>query len=1357
MFSRKPQKNNYHSTVRARIKARIRNKGVWCIGALFACCLLGAIASPWTVTGSNPVNNRKQGQSARPQVKAPSSETQNSVSLLGSYFGNQDSTKTWLAAGMNAPAAQRPQSSDGIWQTIDSSSIAAADWQAPPADSYQVLRLNKDALAQQLARAPMERTGDLRESPAVLSLPMPDGSFERFHIEESPVMDAELVARYPEIKSYRGQGIEDGAATVRFDWTPLGFHALVLSADHAVNILPPNQSDVTTYASYYDQGEAFECGVTSQHQISKPTAKGGIKPEVAVGTTLRTYRIAVAATNEFCVLVGGNTVAGSTAAINAYLNGINAIWERELSEHMNLVSAPNVVYAGDNVGCGGACTGANDPYTNGNTTAMLNEVRPDLDTKVGQANYDIGHVLGTNSGGIAFVGVVCQNAMCNAQPGACKGGGASGMSAPAGNSGSVGLWAHELGHQHGGNHTHNAITGSCGPGNGPNDNRDGVTAVEPGSGTTILSYVGICGAGDNISNTRDLRWHAGTFADISAFLAGAQAMGCLAANPATGNNIPTVNAGAPFTIPRNTPFTLTATGTDPDPADIPNLTFIWEQVDAAGGNDCTVVGNLCNPPYGDQPADVGNTRPLFRSFSPIKGKTRTFPSLTYILNNANVPPATVGGFRTAEDLPSRSRTMNFRATVRDNRAGGGGVDDSSVTITVDGASGPFAVTAPNGGGTLSGAQNVTWSVNNTINAPISTANVKITLSTDGGNSFPITLAASTANTGTAGVTLPNGVTSTTARVKVEAIGNIFFDISDANFTIVPADTCPAVSDISPKVGNIGDTVTITGVNFMNGGNVTGVKFNNNVTATFTVVNDTTITTTVPAGAVGGPITVSKTGCPDVQTAGYNICPNPPVSISISDEAAESASNFGDGAYYVNRLTPGGYPATLTRIHIFWGTFQNFPTGTPINIVAGINAGGGANIDGTAFQTFADTSGPLDQYKTFTLPNPMKITAGDFVVGFQVPTNPGGSFPIAVDTDTSSNRSYTSGNGTTFTAFAGPGNFMIRAREVYIGSCTGPTAINGSIGGTITDASGTPVSGVAINLNGTESREAVTDSSGKYGFDNVETNGFYTVTPSRANYSFSPANRSFSLLGVRTEASFTANANGDRANAIDTNEFFVRQHYLDFLNREPDPPGFIGWVNTLRNCAAGDASCDRVHVSESFYRAQEFQERGYFAYRFYATALGRKPDYAEFTPDLARVSGFLTSDQLEAAKTAFIDDFMMRPAFAAQYNRLSDSAYVDALLNTAGVNLSNRQAMIDSLNRGTATRAQVLRQIAESGEVYQRYYNQAFVVMEYFGYLRRDPDALYLDWIRALDANPADSRRMVDGFVNSTEYRNRFAP
>jgi CSLREA domain-containing protein len=321
---------------------------------------------------------------------------------------------------------------------------------------------------------------------------------------------------------------------------------------------------------------------------------------------------------------------------------------------------------------------------------------------------------------------------------------------------------------------------------------------------------------------------------------------------------------------------------------------------------------------------------------------------------------------------------------------------------------------------------------------------------------------------------------------------------------------------------------------------------------------------------------------------------------------------------------------------------------------------------------------------------------------------------------------------------------------------GPTASVGTVDGHITDENGRPISGAVVRLSGAQNRETITDSNGNYSFFDVSTNGFYTVTPSRVNYNFSPPNRSFSALGAHTEASFTASANGDHANAIDTTEFFVRQQYLDFLGREPDPPGFIGWVNTIANCAPNDASCDRVHVSEMFFRSQEFQERGYFVYRFYSSAFGRKPGLAEFTPDLARVSGFLTNDQLEAAKTAFTNDFMARPGFAAQYGSLNNAAFVDALINTAAVNLSTRQALIDGLNAGALTRGQVLRQIAESGEVHQKYYNQAFVVMEYFGYLRRDPDALYLNWIQVLDANPADSRHMVEGFVNSTEYRNRFA-
>ena len=248
------------------------------------------------------------------------------------------------------------------------------------------------------------------------------------------------------------------------------------------------------------------------------------------------------------------------------------------------------------------------------------------------------------------------------------------------------------------------------------------------------------------------------------------------------------------------------------------------------------------------------------------------------------------------------------------------------------------------------------------------------------------------------------------------------------------------------------------------------------------------------------------------------------------------------------------------------------------------------------------------------------------------------------------------------------------------------------------------------------------------------------------------------LGLQSSASVTItdNETTNGANPIEQTAFFVRQHYIDFLGREPDPGGFQGWQDTINNCPQGNTTCDRVHVSGNFFQSPEFQQRGYFVYRFYPVAFGRKPDYAEFIPDLARVSGFLSDAQLEEARLAFVIDFMSRPSFATTYNGLSNTQYVDSLLSTAGVTSANRNFWIAALGNGTRTRAQVLREIAESTEVYNKYFNQAFVVMQYFGYLRRDPDASYLNWIQELDTT-GNSRNMINGFVNSLEYRFRFGP
>jgi hypothetical protein len=228
------------------------------------------------------------------------------------------------------------------------------------------------------------------------------------------------------------------------------------------------------------------------------------------------------------------------------------------------------------------------------------------------------------------------------------------------------------------------------------------------------------------------------------------------------------------------------------------------------------------------------------------------------------------------------------------------------------------------------------------------------------------------------------------------------------------------------------------------------------------------------------------------------------------------------------------------------------------------------------------------------------------------------------------------------------------------------------------------------------------------------------------------------------------------NPVDDVPFFTRQQYIDFLGREPDAVGFPAWQSIISNCAQGDTLCDKIEVSSAFFRSEEFQSRGYFIYRFYS-ALGKTPRYAEFMPDLAKVSGFLSNEQLEANKGAFVEEFMARQEFKDRYDSLTDpTAYVDGLLQTTGLpNHPSRDGWIAGLRDNSLRRADVLRQLVESAESHAKLYNESFVVMQYFGYLRRDPDIHYLEWIDTMNQNGGDYRTMINGFVNSAEYRSRF--
>jgi hypothetical protein len=649
-----------------------------------------------------------------------------------------------LAAGLwvGSAANAADQTSQQLWRDVDEASMVSdADRQIIPT-RYRTVAADLSALAALLASAPPENTAD-RTDAVLLPLPLPDGTIGRFLIQEYAMMEPELAAKFPEIKTYLGQGVDDPAATVRIDRTPAGFHAMILSSTDSIFIDPYRRGDVIHYISYYKRDfvpspdslmtEMMEYDPDAASRL--PNLENLVLPPS--GSQLRTYRTVVAATGEYTQFHGGTVNAG-LAAIVTSVNRVTGIYERDVAIRLVLVANNNlVVYT----------NAATDPYTNSSGSTMLSQNQSNLDVVIGSANYDFGHVFSTGGGGIASLGVTCRAGL--------KARGVTGQSQPVGDPFDIDYVAHEMGHQFGANHTFNGTTSSCGGGN-----RNSSTAYEPGSGSSIMAYAGICGAEDLQPNS-DAMFHVASFDEIVAYSTVGQGNSC-AAITNTGNTPPTVDAGANFTIPQQTFFTLTGSASDPDGD---TLTYSWEQFNLG----------TASPPN----TDNGN-RPIFREFLPVSSPARTFPRWFDILNNVS----TLG-----ESLPTTNRTLTFRLVVRDNRASGGGVNYDTASVTVTTSSGPFLVTAPNTPVSWPGGSNqtVTWNVANTTLAPVSCANVNIFLSTDGGNSFPTSLASNTPNDGSQSVTVPN-VATTTARVKVNCANNIFFDVSNTNFTITAGAT-----------------------------------------------------------------------------------------------------------------------------------------------------------------------------------------------------------------------------------------------------------------------------------------------------------------------------------------------------------------------------------------------------------------------------------------------------------------------------------------------------------------------------------------------------------------------------------------
>jgi hypothetical protein len=642
-------------------------------------------------------------------------------------------------------SALAQEDASNLWFDMDEATIAIEGDRLIVPARYRVVSLNIGRLHEFLRQVPIEQSSPAN-SPTVVSLPLPDGSFEFFAVVESPIMAPALAAKFPKIGTYLGQGLDDPTATVRFDLTPAGFHAIIISSNGTVFIDPFQRGDVAHYIVYnrkdldtdslsllYAAEPCVVTGATSPTALE--TARLVTDLEVqSSGAHLRTYRLAVAATGEYTQAIGG-TIEQGLAAIVTTMNRVNAIYERDVAVRMTLVADNDlIVYTDPDT----------DPFTT-ETGNILSENQVNLDAVIGNANYDIGHVFTLIPWGQASLSSVCVSVI--------KARGRSGARfGPPGHPLNDMLVAHEMGHQFGANHTFNGD--AC-----LHSQWNDTTAYEPGSGTTLMSYSGtldFCGD-QELQPNRDRYFHSASIDEIIANTTMGSASTCPVVTD-TGNSppVPSVPPGG-FTIPISTPFTLTGAATDPEGDE---LTYCWEEFD---------LGDL--GPLNCASCDA----PIFRSFEPTAIPSRTFPQLSDILNNTQ----TLG-----EVLPSITRDLNFRLTVRDNRAGGGGVDYKNLSFFVTDTAGPFSVTSPGAGAfwpTLT-TQNVSWNVAHTNIPPVSCENVNILLSIDGGMSFPITLESNTPNDGIQEVLVPDTPT-TSARVKVEAADNIFFDISDQDFTI----------------------------------------------------------------------------------------------------------------------------------------------------------------------------------------------------------------------------------------------------------------------------------------------------------------------------------------------------------------------------------------------------------------------------------------------------------------------------------------------------------------------------------------------------------------------------------------------
>ena len=640
-----------------------------------------------------------------------------------------------------------------LWTAFDKTNISRKVLERDSKISnYKTYKLNIEVLKSQLK----DISNNSSEQGSVIVFPNSEGKLLKYNVKETSLLHPELAVKFPAIKSFKGQAIDDKSSTIHFTFNLFGLHAMILSSEKGTIFIEPYTENKKMYMVYLKKdissNKVFQC--LTEDEPNKKIYSSEYKN--VNDLKLRTFRLALATTEEYAnfhidaagVGAGSSRIDSINAVMSALtvtMTRVNAVFERDMALTMQMVANNDqLIFLETDPGT--------DPYTNNDGSVMLTQNQTAIDNIIGNSNYDIGHVFSTAGGGIAFLRSPC---------GPSKAGGVTGQSSPVGDTFDIDYVAHEMGHQYGANHTFNGDADNCGDGNRNDD-----TAVEPGSGSTIMAYAGIC-APQNVQGNSDAYFHIISIQEMFDNITVGNSQCAVQTNFITNLNLPIVNAGGDFTIPKSTPFILRGQAFD---ADGNGITYCWEQID----NEVT---DISIPPASTQTQGA-----VFRSLFPTKVTDRYMPNINTVLLGSTTS--------TWEVVPSVSRTMDFSLTVRDNVIGEGQTVSDNMIVTVNDAAGPFKVTSQSTtdiSWTMGNTETITWDVASTDLNNINVSSVNILLSIDGGISFPIVLLSNTTNDGQEDIIVPNFL-APNVRVMVEAVDNIFYAINSEPISIGSFET-----------------------------------------------------------------------------------------------------------------------------------------------------------------------------------------------------------------------------------------------------------------------------------------------------------------------------------------------------------------------------------------------------------------------------------------------------------------------------------------------------------------------------------------------------------------------------------------